>query len=384
MKMDILNIEEEQVNTITFVMGLFIPVVAYLFVKVFLQGTARDTSVFLMANFSIVVRIFEKKLGDKAKYAYMCMPLIGGLVIVLSGDGKFGAMTHVYFLWLLLALAYYDFSVVLFCAGITLVSNCVLMLIFREPYLKIHNMTVWIYITIVYIIAVVLGVIIAGRTYELFKTEQQLKNYENDLAYMRELEKKDEKHSEFIHNMTHYLTAIGELARNQHYDKILSILHDMNVEMENDSRIIYTNYKVVNAILSQKKRESMEYGIIMDAYVEPGIQFGKVSDGDLVAMLGNLLDNAFRAARKCEEKQRKVNIHIYMENGGRVSVIKVTNNYSEQLITNKFGFVSTKKEKGIHGIGLKSIQRTAEKYNGYLECVPNNGVFIAILILPGI
>lgn len=382
MKIDILNMEEEQVNTITFFAGLFIPITGYLFVKIFLQGTTRDAVALIMAVFSILVRIFQKKLGSAAKYAYMFMPLVGAFVILISGDGKFGAMTHMYFLWLLLAIAYYDVSVVLVCGGVTLISNFVFMLIDKEPFLKMHNLTVWVYIGMVYVIFVVLAAIIARRTYSLFEMEQQMKNYENDLLYMSELEKKDEKHSEFIHNMIHYLTAIGELAKNQHYDRILSILRDLNVKMGNDSRIIYTNYKVVNAILSQKKRESEEYGVMLEVYVEPGIQFGQVSDGDLVAMLGNLLDNAFQAAAKCQEDSRKVVINIYLENGGRISVIKVTNYYTEQLVVNKFGFASTKKDKGIHGIGLKSVKKTAERYGGYLECFTKEQIFTAILILP--
>lgn len=382
MKIDILNMEEEQVNTMTFFAGLFIPIAGFLFVKIFLEGTARDAVALIMAVFSILVRILEKKLGAAAKYVYMFMPLVGGLVILLSGDGKFGAMTHVYFLWLLLAIAYYDVSVVIVSGSVTLISNFVLILINKEPFLKMHNMTVWVYIAMVYVISVVLAVIIANRTYNLFEMEQQLKNYENDLSYMKELEKKDEKHGEFIHNMIHYLTAIGELAKHQHYDRILSILQDLNVKMEHNSRIIYTNYKVVNAILSQKKRECEEVGVIMDAYVEPGIQFGQVSDGDLVAMLGNLLDNAFQAAEKCQEDRRKVNVNIYMGNNGSISIVKVTNYYSGQLITNKFGFVSTKKEKGIHGIGLKSVKKAAEKYGGYLECFPKEELFTAVLILP--
>lgn len=382
MKIDIMNMEEEQVNTITFFAGLFIPIAGYLFVKIFLEGTAIDAVALIMAVFSLVVRILEKKLGTAAKYAYMFMPLVGALVILISGDGKFGAMTHVYFLWLLLAIAYYDVFVVLVCGGVTLISNFVVMLINKEPFIKMHNMTVWVYIAMVYVIAVILAVIIARRTKNFFEMEQQIKNYENDLLYMSELEKKDEKHSEFIHNMIHYLTAIGELAKNQHYDRILSILRDLNVKMEHDPRIIYTNYKVVNAILSQKKRESEECGVMLEAYVEPGIQFGQVSDADLVMMLGNLLDNAFQAAAKCQEDDRKVSVYIYLENGGSISVIKVTNSYTEQLITNKFGFVSTKKDKGIHGIGLKSVKKSAERYGGYLECLPKEKLFTAVLILP--
>lgn len=42
-------------------------------------------------------------------------------------------------------------------------------------------------------------------------------------------------------------------------------------------------------------------------------------------------------------------------------IIKVVNDYGEDIIEKNGVVQTTKKEKGIHGIGLKSIAKTAEK-----------------------
>lgn len=383
MKSQILKIEEKQMNFIMFIVAIAVPVVACIYVLVLLDGTLADTSVLAMAVSSIMVRKFEVKLGNIAKYLYVSiMPFLGAFVIVITDDGKFGAMTQAYFLWLLLSIAYYSISVVNVCAMVTLVTNIVAMCFFPESFLKLHNMPVWSFILLVYLFSVAMSVVITNKTEELFDKEEQLKGYEQELSYYEELQKKDQKYSEFIHNLNHYFKAIGELAKEDNCEHIVSILEDLNVEMEENECIIYTNHKVLNAILSEKRAEAEEKSVAFDAYVEPGIKMGAVSNGDLVAMLGNLIDNAIRAASQCMTENRWVVTRIYMEQNGRICVIKMINPFVGEIVRGKKGFVSTKKEEGIHGIGIKSISNTAEKYNGYLECIVEQERFTAILILP--
>lgn len=383
MKLRILNYEETQMNFFMFLVSIAVPVAAFIFVMLFLQGTAVDAIVLLMAVSGILIKTFEKKLGRYAKYLYISiMPFWGAFVIIIAADGKFVAMTQAYFLWLFLGIAYYDVSVVRVCVVVTLLTNCVAMSLFPAAYLKLHSSFVWAFIFIVYALAVIAAYAITSRTYHILGMEEQLKNYENDLVYLQALQKKDEKYGIFIHNMTHYLMAIGELAKDKNYESILGLLKELSVELENNERIIYTTHKVVNAILSEKKAEAEGQEIRFDAYVEQGCTFGMVSDGDLAAMFGNLLDNAVRAAGNCMEGEREVVVRVYMENQGRICVAKIVNAYSEKLIRTRSGFASTKKDRGMHGIGIKSVEKTAGKYGGYLECMAENNIFTSVLVLP--
>ena len=119
--------------------------------------------------------------------------------------------------------------------------------------------------------------------------------------------------------------AIGELVKQGNYNYILNILEDLNVEMQDNESMIYTNYKVLNAVLSKKKNEAEEKDIIFDAYVEPGVKLNAITDSDLVAMLANLLDNAIRAVSQCLVEEKKIITRIYMEQKGRICVIKMEN-----------------------------------------------------------
>lgn len=171
MNLNVLKNEEKQMNFIMFLANVAIPAVAFLFVLLFLKGTIKDAIVFLMALFSVLIRVFEKRLGKFAKYLYVCiLPVVGAIVITFANDGKFGAMTQAYFLILVMSIAYYDKSVVLVNAITTIVVNAIAMIIFPSSYLLMHNLPVWIFIMLVFMLGVLTAYIISLRTYKLFET----------------------------------------------------------------------------------------------------------------------------------------------------------------------------------------------------------------------
>lgn len=177
MDLTILKNEEKQMNFLMFIIMIVILVATFAFVMLFISGTPKDSIVLLMAVTSILIRIFEKKLGRIAKYLYTSiMPVFGMIVITFANDGKFGAITQAYFMGLILAIAYYDVSVIKVNAIVTLVSNIAGMIIFPKSYLKMETLVVWIFIGIVYIVALIAAGLITRRTYDLFRTVEEKEN----------------------------------------------------------------------------------------------------------------------------------------------------------------------------------------------------------------
>lgn len=174
MELNVLKGEERQMNRIMLGVGILVPVSAAVFVMLFLKGTVADLSVLLMAVTNLLTGIFEKKLGKYAKYLYISsMPFWGAVVMVVGNDGKFGAMTQAYFLWLFLSLAYYDLSVVKVCAISTVAINLLAFLIFPGAYVKLHNVVVWIFILIVYALVVAASVMLTLRSRSLFQMVEE-------------------------------------------------------------------------------------------------------------------------------------------------------------------------------------------------------------------
>ena len=119
----------------------------------------------LMTVANLLVRLFEEKLGRFAKYVYVSiMPFFGAVTIAVGADGKFGAITQCYFFVLLIAIGYYDISVLRVNAVVTVISNIIGMIIFPKSFLQMHSWTVWVFIGIVYVLAVIGAIMTAKET----------------------------------------------------------------------------------------------------------------------------------------------------------------------------------------------------------------------------
>jgi sensor histidine kinase regulating citrate/malate metabolism len=170
------------------------------------------------------------------------------------------------------------------------------------------------------------------------------------------------------------------LAKAYKIENILDIVKELNIELEGNEMKIYSEKPVLNAILSDKGLWAKKQEISFDVYVEPVVHLGKVTDSDLITILGNLLDNAIRAAASCEHN-KSVKVRIFMQNEGNFCIIKITNMFTGKLRRTEEGFLTTKEERGIHGIGLKSVESIVKKYNGYLNCFIEDNEFQAIVLL---
>ena len=80
-------------------------------------------------------------------------------------------------------------------------------------------------------------------------------------------------------------------------------------------------------------------------------------------MFGNILSNALEAASKSKDKQIELSVlRIYEQN---IVIISVINSCDLAPCPDGYGGYTTKKRDSTsHGIGLKSIERVVQKYNG--------------------
>ena len=171
------KMQERKMNTIMFgVWGFLIPIAACAFVLLFLKGNVKDLATFCMPVFAIFIRIFEQKLGTRAKYLYACiMPVGGAIIMVADGAGRFGAMTQAYFLATVMIIIYYDVSVLITNAVATVALNLLAMLIAPKAYLALHHFIVWIFIVVVYALLVITVYLIINYTNKLYQQVEDQK-----------------------------------------------------------------------------------------------------------------------------------------------------------------------------------------------------------------
>ncbi len=215
MELEILKNEEKRMNLVMFLFLAIIPCVAAGYVLLFNNGAARDCIVLLMVLCSILVRLFEKPLGKFAKYLYISiLPLMGIVTIVFGSPAAFGAMAEAYFLILFLTVPYYDTSLVWVCTGVTIVPNVIAMFIFPDAYLAMYTQAIWIFVWMVYVLAVVVAIYIVKRAHSLFlSVEEKEHEVEHLLSNVRGafegLEESSEKIYDSLHNFEASTTQIA-------------------------------------------------------------------------------------------------------------------------------------------------------------------------------
>ena len=194
MQLQSIKNEEKLVNNILFIYILAVAISGWAFVMIFLNGGVREC-IFLLSGLSaIITKLFEKKLGEKTKYVYACIPpVIGAITAAVScTDASEGyvCLTHYYFVATLLLVPYYKQKLLRTSYIVTVVVNAAMMIAFPAGFLKLHSVIGWIFTTIVYTVLFAACSFISYRATTLFgmveKKEEDLKNVLNEVQGLSE------------------------------------------------------------------------------------------------------------------------------------------------------------------------------------------------------
>ena len=280
---------------------------------------------------------------------------------------------NLFFMYLCLPVAAFGMMITVFYSGVDFKSN---------PVQRI--------LMIAFVMLMILGNILIFYAFNKYAEEIYENNRQNliimkqsdELEHIQELFRRNEKHQEFIHDTSNYLKTIKNMLLSGENEKVNKLLADLNKELEKSVVEEYSDNMILNTLLSEKVSTAESQNVSMDVYVEPYVRFGNIRDIDLISVIGNILDNAIRGAGECEIS-RKVKVRIFMQNEGNILVVKIKNDCSENIkLQENEDLKTTKKEKGIHGYGIKSVIRTTEKYGGQFEFFLEDNIFTAIAWFP--
>ena len=160
----------------------------------------------------------------------------------------------------------------------------------------------------------------------------------------------------------------------QYIDEIEDMInvYDSNVKTGNE---------VLDVILTEKSllchKEKIKLNCMVDA---SGL--GKIKEGDLYALFGNILDNSIEAVSKIDEVDKRcigLNVHTVK----KFVSIKIDNYFKGELNFSGDGLPkTTKHDTNYHGYGMKSIAAIVEKYDGVLKVIVQNDIFILSIAFP--
>lgn len=196
------------------------------------------------------------------------------------------------------------------------------------------------------------------RKWENEILKQEAQSYANQLEMTLQAENKIKI---MRHDMRHHIMELQILAEKGQTKDIQKYLDQMTDFIKMSKEIVESgNIKtdcLINFFLQKAKENLNEVKIDVSLPEEIKHSF------DLNIVLGNLLENAIEASRKSEEKL--LIISLYHDAG--ILKIKVRNSFSGAIMKGRSGFITNKEHKEEHGIGLKSVRKIVENYDGILE-----------------
>ncbi|MCL1885108.1 MAG: GHKL domain-containing protein [Defluviitaleaceae bacterium] len=151
----------------------------------------------------------------------------------------------------------------------------------------------------------------------------------------------------------YFNTLLGDIKKSEIYSNTGNIAFD----------------SIINFKLNNIKHESMKLEIRL--LIPPILNIETV---DVVTILGNLLDNAFDAVSRVENKI----VILDIEYSRNVLFIQVKNTFDGMVkYVNEAGEKSiiTRKGEGEHGYGLKNIRKSVENYDGHVDISHEDNMF---------
>lgn len=141
-----------------------------------------------------------------------------------------------------------------------------------------------------------------------------------------------------------------------------------------------TGNSIVDMLLHYKVNLMKKYGITLESHIEIPDDVD-VDDTDLCVIVGNSLDNAIEAVKGLQKKEMKIiSCDIIYRKGALV--IRIENMYDgERKKDSKGNYISTKKDDANHGIGLYSVKKIVEKYNGLLTICEDENRFLVQIFM---
>ncbi len=199
--------------------------------------------------------------------------------------------------------------------------------------------------------------------------DAQYKNYELSKESIDMVNQK-------YHDLKHQITLLKAEAG----DQAVSELEQMEKEIKGYEAQNKTGNAVLDTVLTSKSMVCQSRGIELRSVVD-GASLSFMNDMDISALFGNMLDNAIECEEKIPQPEKRL-IRLNVVREKQFVRIRVEN-YCEEDVTFHDGLPqTTKKDKQMHGYGVKSMQSTVRRYGGSLVTSLKDHWFTVKILLP--
>lgn len=199
----------------------------------------------------------------------------------------------------------------------------------------------------------------------IFEEEAKRRIFQQERLYYKKqlewMEKKESEIRQIRHDMKNQFIVLEQMIEMGNVQKAKGYLQKAIGELRPE-KIVETGNICVDSLINYKLCNTRKIEVIKKICIPENLT---VSDEDMVVILGNLLDNAIEATEYLKDEEKKIWIILVEKKGMLFLHIK---NTFDSTCLKKGGVLQTRKRnKTMHGLGLKSVQRVVERYGGIMK-----------------
>lgn len=194
---------------------------------------------------------------------------------------------------------------------------------------------------------------------QALQVKSELSRLQTEQTYYQILDQQNQQLMFYAHDAKKHLAAIQALNEDP---QISSYVKKLSEQLADYTRNCHSGNKLLDVMLHKYTIDCEMRGIQFEYDVKV-CNLSQLDDIDLVAILGNLLDNAVTAAEQSTDKT----INLTTVHRNSYSIIVLSNSCDTPPKQSGNRLISTKQDNGMHGFGLKSVKKTISKYQGDYE-----------------
>ncbi len=173
-----------------------------------------------------------------------------------------------------------------------------------------------------------------------------------------------EKNLELIHDFKNHMIVLDDYAREEEYDKLREYLKKLGNTFFKEYARKWTDHRLLNLLINQKWERMDRMDIKLNVQTSSGLIF-ELEDNELSALFGNILDNAIEACEYVEEGKRWITLKVKQQ--GKMTFIQLSNSMGQKPMKDGGHWLTTKRSQGLHGYGLRSVERIVKKRDGSIS-----------------
>lgn len=176
------------------------------------------------------------------------------------------------------------------------------------------------------------------------------------------------------HDLKHQIRHLGGGAMLE--DGIVKEIEDIIATYDSP---VKTGNEALDIILTEKSILCNRNAVKLCCIVDGG-SLSFMSNSDLYALFGNIIDNAAEAVAELDKDKRTISLTVREVKS--FLVVNIHNYYGGELHFDGQLPMTTKGDTSVHGFGMKSVLAICKKYGGEMSISAENNVFNLNIVFP--